>query len=177
MSDIHFIADKQDSDTYYNGEYKKQILFNNDSGSNLQLVLGANLQGEQHNVISTSVNDTILAETNASDKYYRSIYTGTLTSSVSLDKTVTENDSIKLVINSLVWNSTVEKELLGDTFALWLALETPENKVFNIAENYQYTLGETVNTTPVGTLSVVGKSNSSSVFYAYYRSLFYFHST
>ena len=172
LSDIHFIADKTDGgDSYYNGDYVKQILFNN-SGGTLQLKLGDNLQQAQHNVISTAINDTINPITNASDKYYKRIYTGDLCSSVELTKTQTLNDSIKLHISSLVWNSEVKKEILGDTFALWLDLETNTDKEFHIAENQQYKINETLNTTSAGKLSVIGQSNISSVLDANNKAVF-----
>ena len=78
LSDIHFIADKIDGgDSYSNRTYVKQILFNN-SGGTLQLKLGNNLQQAQHKIISTAINDIVNPITNASDKYYKSIYTGDL---------------------------------------------------------------------------------------------------
>lgn len=173
LSDIHFIADKIDGgDDYYNGTtYVKQILFNN-SGGTLQLELGKNLQQDQHKIISTAINDTINPITNAVDKYYKNIYTGELYSSVELTKTQTLNDSIKLHISSLVWNSEVKKEILGDTFALWLDLETNTDKEFHIAENQQYKINETLNTTSAGKLSVIGQSNISSVLDANNKAVF-----
>ncbi len=172
LSDIHFIADKTDGgDSYYNGTYVKQILFNN-SGGTLQLKLGDNLQQAQHNVISTAINETINPITNASDKYYKSIYTGNLFSSVDLATTQTLNDSIKLQIEKLEWDSEVKKEILGDTFALWLGLETSTEKEFHIAENQQYKINETLNTTSAGKLSVIGQSNISSVLDANNKALF-----
>lgn len=163
LSDIHFIADKTDSGVdYYNGTYVKQILFNNADGT-LQLELGENLHQSQHNVISTAINDSINYITNADDKYYKHIYTGDLYSSVDLATTQTLNDSIKLQIDSLEWDSNVQKEILGDTFKLWLELETAENKIFNINANQQYKITETLDTVPAGTLSLIGQSNISSV--------------
>lgn len=172
LSDIHFIADKTDGgDSYYNVTYVKQILFNN-SGGTLQLKLGDNLQQAQHNVISTAINDTINPITNASDKYYKSIYTGNLFSSVDLATTQTLNDSIKLQIEKLEWDSEVKKEILGDTFSLWLGLETSAEKEFRIAENQQYKINETLNTASAGKLSVIGQSNISSVLDANNKGLF-----
>ena len=172
LSDIHFIADKTDGgDSYYNGTYVKQILFNN-SGGTLQLKLGDNLQQAQHNVISTAINDTINPITNASDKYYKSIYTGDLLSRVDLATTQTLNDSIKLQIEKLEWDSEVKKEILGDTFLLWLGLETSAEKEFRIAENQQYKINETLNTASAGKLSVIGQSNISSVLDANNKGLF-----
>ena len=163
LSDIHFIADKTDSGVdYYNGTYIKQILFNNADGT-LQLELGENLHQSQHNVISTAINDSINYITNADDKYYKRIYTGDLYSSVDLATTQTLNDSIKLQIDSLEWDSNVQKEILGDTFKLWLELETAENKIFNINANQQYKITETLDTVPAGTLYLIGQSNISSV--------------
>ena len=172
LSDIHFIADKTNGgDSYYNGIYVKQILFNN-SGGTLQLKLGNNLQQAQHKIISTAINDIVNPITNASDKYYKSIYTGDLCSSVELTTTQTLNDSIKLQISSLVWNSEVKKEILGDTFSLWLGLETSAEKEFRIAENQQYKINETLNTASAGKLSVIGQSNISSVLDANNKALF-----
>lgn len=172
LSDIHFIADKIDGDNnYYNRTFVKQILFNNPEGT-LQLKLGNNLQQAQHNVISTAINDTINPITNASDKYYKSIYTGELYSSVELTKTQTSNDSIKLQIEKLEWDSEVKKEILGDTLALWLGLETSAKKEFRIAENQQYKINETLNTASAGKLSVIGQSNISSVLDANNKALF-----
>ena len=172
LSDIHFIADKVDGgDDYYNGTYVKQILFNN-SGGTLQLKLGENLQQDQHKIISTAINDTINPITNAVDKYYKSIYTGVLDSSIELATTQTSNDSIQLQINKLEWNSEVKKEILGDTFALWLDLETSTEKEFHIAENQQYKINETLNTASSGKLSVIGQSNISSVLDANNKALF-----
>lgn len=172
LSDIHFIADKIDGgDDYYNGTYVKQILFNN-SGGTLQLKLGENLQQDQHKIISTAINDTINPITNAVDKYYKNIYTGDLVARVELDTTNTLNDSIKLQIRNLVWNSEVKKEILGDTFALWLDLETNTDKEFHIAENQQYKINETLNTTSAGKLSVIGQSNISSVLDANNKAVF-----
>ncbi len=163
LSDIHFIADKTDGGSdWYNGTFVKQILFNN-SGGTLQLKLGENLQQDQHKIISTAINDTINPITNADDKYYKNIYTGDLVSRVELDTTNTLNDSIKLQISNLVWNSEVKKEILGDTFALWLGLETNADKEFRIAENQQYRINETLNTATAGNLYVIGQSNISSV--------------
>lgn len=172
LSDIHFIADKIDGgDDYYNGTYVKQILFNN-SGGTLQLELGENLQQDQHKIISTAINDTIKPITNAVDKYYKNIYTGDLVARVELDTTNTLKDSIKLQIRNLVWNSEVKKEILGDTFALWLDLETKTDKEFRIAENQQYKINETLNTASAGKLSVIGQSNISSVLDANNKALF-----
>ena len=171
LSDIHFIADKVDGgNNYYNGTYKKQILFNNSDA--LQLKLGEKLQQSQHNVISTAINDTIKHITDADDKYYKSIYTGVLDSSIELATTQTSNDSIQLQINKLEWNSEVKKEILGDTFALWLDLETNTDKEFHIAENQQYKINETLNTTSAGKLSVIGQSNISSVLDANNKAVF-----
>lgn len=172
LSDIHFIADKIDGgDDYYNDTYVKQILFNN-SGGTLQLKLGKNLQQDQHKIISTAINDTINPITNAVDKYYKNIYTGDLVAHVELYNTNTLKDSIKLHISSLVWNSEVKKEILGDTFALWLDLETNTDKEFHIAENQQYKINETLNTTSAGKLSVIGQSNISSVLDANNKAVF-----
>ena len=171
LSDIHFIADKVDGgNNYYNGTYKKQILFNNSDA--LQLKLGEKLQQSQHNVISTAINDTIKHITDADDKYYKSIYTGVLDSSIELATTQTSNDSIQLQINKLEWNSEVKKEILGDTFALWLDLETSAEKEFRIAENQQYKINETLNTASAGKLSVIGQSNISSVLDANNKAVF-----
>lgn len=172
LSDIHFIADIVDGgENYYNGTYKKQILFNNSDGT-LQLKLGEKLQQSQHNVISTAKNDTINPITIASDKYYKSIYTGDLYSSIELATTQTSNDSIQLQISKLEWNSEVKKEILGDTFALWLDLETNADKEFHIAKNQQYKINETLNTTSAGKLSVIGQSNISSVLDANNKAVF-----
>ena len=172
LSDIHFIADIVDGgENYYNGTYKKQILFNNSDGT-LQLKLGEKLQQSQHNVISTAKNDTINPITIASDKYYKSIYTGDLYSSIELATTQTSNDSIQLQISKLEWNSEVKKEILGDTFALWLELETNADKEFHIAKNQQYKINETLNTTSAGKLSVIGQSNISSVLDANNKAVF-----
>lgn len=172
LSDIHFIADTvNDDENYYNGTYVKRILFNN-SGGTLQLKLGEKLQQSQHNVISTAINDTIKHITDADDKYYKSIYTGVLHSSVELATTQTSYDSIKLQISKLEWNSEVKKEILGDTFALWLELETNADKEFHIAKNQQYKINETLNTTSAGKLSVIGQSNISSVLDANNKAVF-----
>ena len=172
LSDIHFIADKTNGgDDYYNGTYVKQILFNN-SGGTLKLQLGANLQQTQHKIISTAINDTINPITNASDKYYKNIYTGDLETEIRLHTTSSSDDSIELKINKLTWSDKVNKELLGDTFALWLDLETSADKEFRIAENQQYKINETLDTVNAGKLSVIGKSNISSVIDVNNKALF-----
>ena len=172
LSDIHFIADKTDgSAEYYNGTYYKQILFNGVNG-NLQLVLGENLQQTQHKIISTAINDTINPITNASDKYYKNIYTGDLSSSIELATKDSTDDSIKLTINGLEWSDDVHKESLGDTFALWLDLETAVEKEFRLAANEQYKINKTLNTASKGKLSVIGQSNISSVIDVNNKALF-----
>ena len=86
--------------------------------------------------------------------------------------------SIELEISKLVWNSDVKKEILGDTFALWLDLEpsaeweTNADKEFHIAKNQQYKINETLNTTSAGKLSVIGQSNISSVLDANNKAVF-----
>lgn len=172
LSDIHFIADKTDGGVdYYNGIYEKQILFNGVNGK-LQLKLGTNLQQTQHKIISTAINDTINPITNASDKYYKNIYTGDLSSSIELATKDSRNDSIKLTINGLVWSNDVQKESLGDTFALWLGLETAVEKEFHLAANEQYKINETLNTASKGKLSVIGTSEISSVIDVNNKALF-----
>ena len=169
LSDIHFIADKTDGgENYYNGTYEKQILYN----GNLRLKLGTNLQQTQHKIISTAINDTINPITNASDKYYKNIYTGDLSSSIELATKDSTDDSIKLTINGLEWSDDVHKESLGDTFALWLDLETAVEKEFRLAANEQYKINKTLNTASKGKLSVIGQSNISSVIDVNNKALF-----
>ena len=61
---------------------------------------------------------------------------------------------------------------MGDTFALWLELETNADKEFHIAKNQQYKINETLNTTSAGKLSVIGQSNISSVLDANNKAVF-----
>ncbi|MGN0031579.1 MAG: hypothetical protein ACI37Q_06470 [Candidatus Gastranaerophilaceae bacterium] len=171
LSDMNFIADK---DVDYTGKtFTKQIISGSD---NLELALGTKLQQSQQKVISTAVNDVIKPTTNSSDVYYKRIYTGQLSSQIALTTTSvtsTKPDTISVTVSGLTWNEDVQKEVLGDTFALWLGLETADDKEFQIAANQQYKVSEVLNPVPAGKLSIVGASNVSSVLDADNKALFY----
>ncbi len=175
LSDINFIADH--GVDYIGKTFTQQIISGSDD---IELALGGNLKQSQQKVISTAVNDAINPTTNASDVYYKRIYTGQLSSEIALTTTSvtsTKPDTISVTVSGLTWNETVQKEVLGDTFALWLGLETEDDKKFQIAANQQYKVTEVLNPVPAGKLSIVGESNVSSVLDADNKALFYLDKT